>query len=589
MTGRRWLLVGLVFLGILVLGGGIWLLVGAGDDDGREAQSPTAAAGILPITTPGPCPFVSPSPGLQPFENPPEETSSGGSLDTTVTVEYSDPDTTSLAGCPLTLRTYNGELYGPTLRLAPGNTLNLELENDLPVESAAQAEADFEQEAGNAHIVHRPASFNTTNVHYHGLHVSPKGHGDNVLLNIAPQTSFQYEVELPDKHPPGTYWYHAHAHGSTAIQVGSAMAGALIVDDDPTKIPPELAAANGNEKVMLFQSILYDTNGRVDDLTAFFPPGPGSESDCQASKSDCPWDDSQRQTTINGQIVPVINMQPGEVQRWRLIDATFRESLYLQLDGHELHEIALDGIYLGRVDTWSPSGSYKTGIHLEPGYRSDVLVQASMEPGTYDLVDLPVPKKASLRAEAEEPTVLAQVVVGGDPVDMDLPTDAEMAPLAPFGDLNLAEQAKGVQEVIFKLGNDWKGSAQNYFQVNYAAFAPDNVRKVFLNDVDVWRISTVGDPPEIPIPKKNKIPPLPHVFHIHVNPFQVVRQDPEGNDEMVWKDTLLVQGDPVDIYTQYLDYTGKFVLHCHILDHEDLGMMEVVQVVDPLTDGAQHH
>ncbi len=72
-------------------------------------------------------------------------------------------------------------------------------------------------------------------------------------------------------------------------------------------------------------------------------------------------------------------MHPGEVQRWRMIDGGFRESLSIQLEGHALHEIALDGIYLGRVDTWSAAQS----IDLEPGYRSDVLVKANSRPGTY--------------------------------------------------------------------------------------------------------------------------------------------------------------------------------------------------------------
>lgn len=159
---------------------------------------------------------------------------------------------------------------------------------------------------------------------------------------------------------------------------------------------------------------------------------------------------------------------------------------------------------------------------------------------------------------------------------MALPTSEEMAALAPFGDLDLRKEAVGVQEVAFKLGQDAKGG-KNYFQVNYRAFNPNHVRQLELGAVDMWSLTTVGDPAAIP----NPIPPTPHVFHIHVNPFQWERTGPDGKPQLVWKDTLLVQGPAVtNVYTQYRDYIGQYVLHCHILDHEDLGMMEVLEVVN---------
>src|SRR5262249_7142561 len=145
------------------------------------------------------------------------------------------------------------------------------LDNELPVESPDEVASQVAQEATNAFIDTRPHSFNTTNLHTHGLHVSPVGNSDNVLLAIPPQTKFTYEVKVPPTHPPGTYLYHADAHGSTAIQVGSSMEGALIIEDDPAKLPPALRAADAHEKVMVFQTILYDTTGRADDITAFFP------------------------------------------------------------------------------------------------------------------------------------------------------------------------------------------------------------------------------------------------------------------------------------------------------------------------------
>ena len=132
-----------------------------------------------------------------------------------------------------------------------------------------------------------------------------------------------------------------------------------------------------------------------------------------------------------------------------------------------------------------------------------------------------------------------------------------------------------MQQVVFKLGQDVPGK-RNYFQINFEAFDPNHTRKVVLNTIDQWSLTTIGDPIA-----NNGIPPLPHVFHIHVNPFQFVRQGPAGA-ETVWKDTVLVPPETqINVYTHYTDYIGQFVLHCHILDHEDLGMMEVVEVVEP--------
>jgi FtsP/CotA-like multicopper oxidase with cupredoxin domain len=559
----------------------------------------------------GPCPFTPidvQKYGNHPFANPPEERAENGVLQTTLHVRYTDPGTTSIGGCGVTLRSYDGQLVGPTLRLRPSDVLDLELANELPVQTPDEAAGDVAQEAANAFIDTRPHPFNTTNLHTHGLHVSPVGNSDNVLLAIPPQTTFPYEIKVPPGHPPGTYWYHAHAHGSTAIQVGSGMAGALIIEDDPAKLPPSLRAASEHEKVMVIQTILYDTEGRADDITAFFP-GP-NPADCQAGKSNCTWPSSNRRVTVNGEIVPVIRMRPGEVQRWRLIDSAFRDSMFLRLEGHSLHEIALDGIYLGRVDSWAPDQT----VELQPGYRSDVLVKAADRPGTYRLIDVavdppgPAPAtstagggsttaavrslaafnaptlagtRVALRGVAEKESVVALLVVEGEPMDMALPTSAEMAPLAPFPGVSLQAQAVGVQEAVFKLGSGMDPSgAQNYFQVNYHAFNPSRVRYVQLGATDTWNLTTIGDPPCVPRGGQGSIPALPHVFHIHVNPFQTTRLDPAGKPEVVWKDTLLVPpATNLQVFTRYLDYVGQFVMHCHILDHEDLGMMEIVEVV----------
>jgi FtsP/CotA-like multicopper oxidase with cupredoxin domain len=155
------------------------------------------------------------------------------------------------------LRSYGGCLTGPAIEVKPGNTLRIFLDNSLDVKDPS---CPADGHAG-------PGCFNTINMHFHGLHVSPTGNSDNVLLNIGPHTKFEYEVNIPADHPSGTFWYHPHRHGSTALQVASGASGALIIRGDrhyvggaPGDIDTILHDAAGKpmpEQIFLFQQIPY--------------------------------------------------------------------------------------------------------------------------------------------------------------------------------------------------------------------------------------------------------------------------------------------------------------------------------------------
>ncbi|XP_078487368.1 uncharacterized protein LOC144745236 [Ciona intestinalis] len=118
-------------------------------------------------------------------------------------------------------RTYNGAIGGPTWMVYPGDTLNLRLENQLgpnPVNDTGP------------NTFRKP---NTTNIHVHGLHISPEGNSDNVFLTVEPGAVQQYQFNIPEHHPAGTYWYHPHSHGSGNFQIISGMAGLIIIQDNP--------------------------------------------------------------------------------------------------------------------------------------------------------------------------------------------------------------------------------------------------------------------------------------------------------------------------------------------------------------------
>lgn len=526
-----------------------------------------------------------------------------------LSMQYTDPAKTSIAGCPVKLRTFGQKLVGPTFRVKPGETLKFSFDNTLSGQAATHSDP------------RTPADLDVTNLHTHGLHVFPGKDGtdrnptasDNVLLKNPPPPNPQlYEIAIPPDHPSGTFWYHPHTHGSTAVQVSSGMAGAIIVEDDPNKLPPALKDIE--EQVMIFQSIFYNEKGEAEDL---------------ATAAGNAWQTSQRRITINGQMVPKITMQPGEVQRWRMISSMFKESLTLRLAGHELHEIALDGLYLPRVDTWDENQT----IDLHAGYRSDVLVQASMDKGTYLLENAPVSADLAKDNIPEDRSIVAVLVVTGDPKEMDVPTDDQMRAIAFQPDVDLKAQwqaspePRGTQEVIFDVAppdpNDPKKNLaavppipdsppspsptpseplpspppKFQFVINGVTFdSPEATeRPLRLNGIDRWRVtSALGN----------------HVFHIHTNPFQFERIGPDGKAERVWKDTVFVQGNfqqppypqrhvprlpALELYTRYdtkyvesapydaakppfNNFAGRYVIHCHFLDHEDAGMMQIMHL-----------
>ncbi len=502
------------------------------------------------------------------FQNPPVIRSANGVLRTTLNLAYAD---NAIAGCPVRLRNYNGALVGPTFRVKPGDTLVVTIENDLPPEPGPMPDDP-----------NTPHNFNTTNLHTHGLHVSPVGNSDNVLLAVKPGQTWITEIKIPADHPPGTFWYHAHAHGSTALQVSSGMAGALIIEGGLDDVP---AIAEAADKVFVFQQIAYDEQGRIESYEDFGPGG---------------WQESHRQTLINGQLVPTITMRPGEVQRWRFIHAGIRETIMpvLRTTGRapgavasvrgfssddlgalervaRLHEIAVDGLALGRIDSWD-------AVELQPGYRSDVLVKAPnvREPTLLLLTDGVVGPGESLLGGKEPERILSRVVVGGAPANMPLPAEADVAALAPHAPIPDAELTGAPQKVAFNIADrvcppgqdcvpcaEGEDGCKTRFMINDRPFDLDNVRELQLNTASEWTLSSKR---------------ASHPFHIHVNPFQVTRVGPDGKDQIVWRDTLFIRegADPVKIRSRYTRYIGKFVIHCHILDHEDQGMMQVVEIVN---------
>jgi len=363
-----------------------------------------------------------------------------------------------------------------------------------------------------------------TNLHTHGFHTSPSGNSDNIFVEIQPGERFDYEIAIPDDHAAGLYWYHPHVHGDTFEHVNSGMAGAIIIEgglDDFTGI------SGLTDRLLVLQSSQFDANGVIVPV------------DEQSTRDQL--------RTVNGQVNPTIRIRPGETQRWRIANATSETFCLLALEGHLLHQIAKDGQPLSQVRT-------QERILVMPGERIEALVQAAGE-GSYELRQL----LWGTGFQSQPDVVLATMVVAGEAV---APAPLPEA-LIPFEDLRDAAIDRR-RELIFAVTED-NGGTQ--FLIDGKTFDMNRVdQTVTLGATEEWVIINASDEW--------------HPFHIHVNDFQVVAVNGEPVEVYGWEDTHGVPPNgSFTMRTRFLDYTGKYVYHCHILFHEDAGMMGVVEVV----------
>lgn len=524
--------------------------------------------------------------------------------------------------------TYNGSLIGPTLRVRPGDTFAIDVLNRFPPNPSPQRE-------GTTGAF--PHDLYTTNLHTHGLTTHPDGISDNVHRHMEPGTLNPVEVCLPPYHPSGTMWYHPHKHGSVAYQFFGGMAGFLIVEGGPGTLDalPEVQAAR--DLVMAFQTIRVNAQGSVPWINTN-----GTEF---AGGTNGVWDAYAGTTlfvTTNGHVNPVLVMRPGEVQRWRLLNAFSGETLAVSLDGHPLHVVAQDGLTVPQAMT-VPAG---TAYVLGAGNRADVMVRAGPV-GTYLLRGVdpgaaprsisaqgiePAPRHARIGGTIPAPTyplALATIVVVGDALRMDLPT----GPLPVADDLRtecmLTTRPSVSRRVEFEICPSTGTGLTPYSQATCAEYSSRYdatfwggtpfVSLLMMLDADdhgIWQKEAIfaaglplfGYPGDTPMHAGaleewvvfNRSP-SDHPFHIHVNPFLLTHVNGVPLPIPEWRDTVLVPaqrkgpGQPtvdgsVTFLTHYdPGYMGSFVMHCHILTHEDVGMMQELEIVPGTGDECPPH
>lgn len=558
----------------------------------------------------------------QTFVQPQVLQSVNGLLDVSLSVSYLD--TTIGTANPavsqnVSLRAYGvlgGQpvVTGPTLIVNRGDTLRIQLNNSLPPNPPIKPL--------NPDYLGYP---NNTNMHTHGLHVYPgminsSLYGDYVVdglgQGVAPGESRQYQYQIPSNHPDGPFWYHPHLHGATAMQVASFMSGALMVRG-PIDSEPEMAAAT--ELIFMFQAPYYSGNGNKNYGVAT------GKLESFSQVADNPSAGSP--VLINGVRRPRIVMQSGEVQRWRFINTQIFNPLSLSLDNHILRRYTVDGYPRAFYENF-PAG---TGIKLDAGARSSVIIQAGV-PGTYYLRTLTV--NASAQGIVPE-DILAEIVIVAPVSPMPIPPEPlpVTAFLLPITDAELAAKGGMKRNIVFRaisnalLNNalppaaaklspitdapasgllspgseirDWVyntdltsvmntvfsvGSAATSASTNPASptgttnpsqyypfqSASSITQTVPLDSVEEWTVYNMNS--------------VGHPFHIHVNPMYVIKINGQAITPF-WCDTLAlpVGGTPsnptsITFRSRFRDFSGPYVMHCHMLAHEDLGMMQGVTV-----------
>ena len=468
------------------------------------------------------------------------------------------------------LRSFNGRYMGPTLVIDRGDTLRILLNNKLPANT---------RQTGVGYLNFQ----NSTNLHFHGLHVDPREirpgvFGDYVVDTaeggVLPGQSRQHELAIPPNHPNGIYWYHPHLHGSTNVQVSSGMFGAIIIRDPADQF---IKSPDIRERVIHVQKLTVTDEGTMESF----------KDSVNAPASAF---------VLNGAYQPTIVMRPGEVQNWHLINTSSFYPFNPVLDGHTLWAYAKDGNVFERQ--FKPMNAENSGQFddanwpgnaLYPGNRHSLIVKASDTPGTYFLRAVKAP---SSHADEE---IVARIVVEGAPADTPMPSASDLPQYedhAPITDQELANHGGKQRNLVLAVlnkddehvmkpipeGEDWFAPPAEGFMANTVFVAGSVGSKLvpFQSSLTVTQTVALDAVEEWTIHSLNG---YPHPFHIHVNDSYVVRVNGKPITPF-WTDTIPVPvNGNVTFRMRFSDFQGKFVWHCHALDHEDMGMMQLVDVV----------
>lgn len=502
-------------------------------------------------------------------------------------------------GVKMKLRAYNNQIPGPVMTITPGQTLRVSVKNALPVYDSAGWSGD--------HNV--PHHLGSTNLHVHGLDViphlfEPLGTSDPAapMIEIAPGGSKDYVFDIPADHPAGLNWYHPHHHGSTAVQAVTGMAGGIIVRGAIDEVPAIKAA---KDYMLVMQDLGLFPSEEDPSVWTYLPkqnaiwqtfagnvtiydPATGKDVPTNLQGGFTTGDYKLRYYLTNGEPFfkeehnaqnptsptatqlkpPRFTLAPGEVVRFRMLNACSDNYMPIAVEGHPIYLLALDGVNFPKVRTIAPvpintDPKNEGQIQLAPANRAEFMIKGSATPGIYRIVQLQQSQQFLFSAQK----TIAEIEVTGPPKTMALPTVLPIPtreyPLIKPGEVQnlrvvfFADQFPGTQNPYVGIDFTLNGQQYDVEQVNYV---------VDRGGVEEWRL-VVGD--------SQHGGTEGHPFHIHVNSFEVISVNGVLLEPGTIKDTIWIPAEStVVIRMRFREFIGKTVFHCHILPHEDTGMMQ---------------
>ncbi|MGH7524690.1 MAG: multicopper oxidase family protein [Gemmatimonadales bacterium] len=404
--------------------------------------------------------------------------------------------------------TYNGTVPGPTLDVREGDRVIIHFRNHLP---------------------------EPTTIHWHGLHI-PADMDGSPLRPVAAGGQYDYVFTIP-RGTAGTYWYHPHPDARTGYQIAKGLFGAIIVRDPHDPLPAALP-----EKLL----ILSDNR--------FAPDGSPEIADSQSMQGLIDQENGREGNVllVNGQVMPVISIRSGEVQRWRVINVSAARIYRLAIPGQSLIHVGDDGGLFDRPVTIPE-------FLLANSERVELLVRGAGAPDSRTtLRDLPYDRydPHTRPADWAVPRDLLTIQYSDAPpvTSVAIPDHLRMITA-------LDTSRVTARHVIVMSQGLINGRTMDMHRVDVTSR---------LGATEIWEIQNVVT--------------MDHPFHLHGFQFQILDRNGVPEPYPSWKDVVNVpKHESVRFIVRLDDFPGEFMFHCHILDHEDHGMMGILEVRPPLT------